>query len=85
MYPDVHFLGGKLITVGEVWVTTEDPQTARRLTFFSLSFLHKEGAQSLVVDLEVVSKPSQTFSKQIHNPEASGGPSMPRVSQQTQE
>jgi hypothetical protein len=48
-------LGGKLITVGEVQVTTEDPRTPRRLTFFSLSLLHKEGAQSLVVDLEVVS------------------------------
>jgi predicted metal-dependent hydrolase len=31
MYPDVHFLGGKLITVGEVRVTTEDPRMRRRL------------------------------------------------------
>jgi hypothetical protein len=85
MYPDVHFLGGKLITVGEVRVTTEDSRMPRRLTFFSLSLLHKEGAQSLMVDLEVVSKPSQTFPKQIHNPEASGRPSTPMVSQQTQE
>jgi hypothetical protein len=85
MYPDVHFLGGKLITVGEVWVTTEDPRTPWRLTFLSLSLLHKEGDQSLMVDLEVVSKSSQTFLKQIHNPEASGRPTTPRVSQQTQE
>jgi hypothetical protein len=77
-------LGGKLLTAGEVWVTTEDPRTPRRLTF-SLSLLHREGAQTLVVDLEVVSKLSQTFSKQIHNPKASGQPSTPRVSQQTQE
>jgi hypothetical protein len=47
--------------------------------------LNWEGAQLLVIDLEVVSKPSQTFPKQIHNPEASERPSMPRVSQQTQE
>jgi hypothetical protein len=38
-----------------------------------------------MVDIEVASKPSQTFPKQIHNPEASGRPSTPRVSQQTQE
>jgi hypothetical protein len=85
MYPDAHFLGGKIVTVGEVRVTTEDPQTSWRLTFFSLSLLHREGAQSLVADLEVVSKPSQTFPKQIHNPEASGRPSRPKVSQKTQE
>ena len=72
MYPDVHFLGRKLVTVGEVWVTTKDPQTPPRLTFFSLSLPHEVGAQSLVVGLEVTSKPSQTFPKQIHNPEASG-------------
>jgi hypothetical protein len=67
MYLDVHFLGGKLVTIGEVQVTTKDPRVLRNLTFFSLSFLHGEGLQSLVVDLEVVSKPSQTFPKQIHN------------------
>jgi hypothetical protein len=27
MYPDVHLLTSKLITVGEVRVTTEDPRT----------------------------------------------------------
>jgi hypothetical protein len=36
MYPDVHLLASKLIAVGEVRVTTEDPQTPPRLTFFSL-------------------------------------------------
>jgi hypothetical protein len=36
MYPDVHLLASKLITVGEVRVTTEDPRTPPRLTFFSL-------------------------------------------------
>jgi hypothetical protein len=40
MYPDVHFLGAKLVTIGEVRVTTEDPRTPRRLTFFFLSLLH---------------------------------------------
>jgi hypothetical protein len=68
----------KIVSVGEVRVTTKDPRTSWRLTFFSLSLLHLEGAQSLVVDLEVVSKPSQTFPKKIHNLEASGRPSTPR-------
>jgi hypothetical protein len=36
MYLDVHLLASKLITIGEVWVTTEDPRTPPRLTFFSL-------------------------------------------------
>jgi hypothetical protein len=36
MYPDVHLLASKLITVGEVRVTTEDPRAPPRLTFFSL-------------------------------------------------
>jgi hypothetical protein len=35
MYPDVHFLGGKIVNVGEVWVTTKDTQLPRRFTFFS--------------------------------------------------
>jgi hypothetical protein len=36
MYPDVHLLVSKLITIGEVQVTTKDPRTLRKLTFFSL-------------------------------------------------
>jgi hypothetical protein len=36
MYPDIHLLASKLITVEEVWVTTEDTQTPPRLTFFFL-------------------------------------------------
>jgi hypothetical protein len=34
MYLDVHLLVSKLITIGEVRVTMEDPQTPPRLTFF---------------------------------------------------
>jgi hypothetical protein len=34
MYPDIHLLASKLITVGEVRVTTEDPRTPPMLTFF---------------------------------------------------
>jgi hypothetical protein len=49
---------GKIITIGEVRVTTKDPWALRKITFFSLSLLHEEGAQSIVVDLEVVSKSS---------------------------
>jgi hypothetical protein len=70
MYPDVHFLWGKLVIVREVLVTTKDRQALQKLTFFSLNLLHEVGAQSLVVDLEVVFKPSQTFMKQIHIPKA---------------
>jgi hypothetical protein len=36
MYPDVHLHTSKLIIVGEVRVTTKDPRTLRKLTFFSL-------------------------------------------------
>jgi hypothetical protein len=83
-------LGGKLVTVGEVWVTTEDPQTPWRLTF-SLSLLHREGAQTLVVDFEVVSKLPQTFPKQIHNRKLPGNiarlgfPNKPKSNKQPNE
>ena len=61
MYPDVHFLGGKLVTVGGMGVTTKAHQTPRRLTLFSLRYHHEGDSQPLVVDLEAASKPSQTF------------------------
>jgi hypothetical protein len=35
MYPDVHLLVSKLITIGEVQVTMKDPRTLQKLTFFS--------------------------------------------------
>jgi hypothetical protein len=37
MYPHVHFLEGKLVTVGDV-------RLPRRLTFFSVSFFREVGA-----------------------------------------
>jgi hypothetical protein len=49
---DVHFLRGKVVTIGEVWVTTKDTRPPRRLNFFSLSLLYEVGAQSLLVNLE---------------------------------
>jgi hypothetical protein len=80
MYPDVHSLGRELVTIREVWIPTKGTQTPRRLTFFSLSLLHEVGAQSLVVDLRVVSKPSQTFHRANHKPKAYRRPWLPRVS-----
>jgi hypothetical protein len=74
MYLDVHSLGGELVTVGDVRIPTKGTQAPRRLTFFSLSLLHEVGAQSLVVDLWVVSKPSQTFHGANHKLNASGRP-----------
>jgi hypothetical protein len=75
MHPDVHSLGeGELVTVGEVWVPMKGTQTPRRLTFFSLSLLHEVVAQSLMVDLRVVSKPLQTFHEANHKPNVSGQP-----------
>ena len=85
MYPDVHSLGGELVTVGEVWDSTKDSQMPRRLTFFSESLLHEVGAQSLVVGLKVASKPSQTSTEQITtrmlpgDPSRLGFPTNPRV------
>jgi hypothetical protein len=43
MYPDVHFLEGKLVVVGEVRYH-EGHRTSRRHTFFSVSSFHEVGA-----------------------------------------
>jgi hypothetical protein len=67
MYPDAHFHGRKLVTLGVVSVTKMDTQPPRRLTFFSLSLLHGVGDQSLV-DPRVASKPSQTYHEENHKP-----------------
>jgi predicted ester cyclase len=48
-YPDVHYLARKLITVGEVVVTTYFFECQHMVTFFSLSHLHEIRAQSLWV------------------------------------
>ena len=61
MYPDVHFLGGKLVTVREVDVTTKAHQRHEGSLLFSLRYHHEGDSQPLVVDLEAASKPSQTF------------------------
>jgi hypothetical protein len=58
MYPDVHFLGGKLVTAGEVQ-NHKGFLMPPRLTFFSLSLHLKGQAQLLMVNLEATSKPSQ--------------------------
>ena len=55
MYADVHFLGGKLVTVREVDVTT------KAHPILPLRQHHEGVSQPLVVDLEAASKPSQTF------------------------
>ena len=59
MYADVHFLGGKLVTVREVDVTT------KAHPILPLRQHHGGVSQPLVVDLGVVSKPSQTFPRVI--------------------
>ena len=59
MYPDVHFLGGKLVTVREVDVTT------KAHPILPLRQHHEGVSQPLVVYLGVVSKPSQTFPRVI--------------------
>jgi hypothetical protein len=74
MYLDVHSLGG----VSHHWRgvnSHEGYQMPRKLTFFSLSLLDEVGAQLLVVDLRVVSKPSQTFTGQITSRKPPGDPS----------
>ena len=55
MYADVHFLGGKLVTVRGADVTT------KAHPILPLRQHHEGVSQPLVVDLGVVSKPSQTF------------------------
>src|SRR3954464_13867726 len=46
MYPDVYFLGGKLLTVRREWVKP------RRLTLFPLRYHHEGDSQPLSVDLK---------------------------------
>ena len=61
MYADVHFLGGKLVTVREVDVTTKAHQRHEGSPYSPFETTPQRLSQSLVVDLGVVSKPSQTF------------------------
>ena len=61
MYPDVHFLGGKLVTVREVDVTRRHTNATKAHPILPLRQHHEGVSQPLVVDLGVVSKPSQTF------------------------
>ena len=60
MYPDVHFLGGKLLTV---WrgVYHEGTRAMKAPLFSPWDITHEGDSQPLVVDLEAASKPSQTF------------------------
>ena len=61
MYVDVRFLGGKLVTVREVDVTTKAHQRHEGSPYSPLRQHHGGVSQPLVVDLGVVSKPSQTY------------------------
>ena len=62
MYADVHFLGGKLRHRLERWVLPRRHTNATKAhPILSLRQHHDGVSQPLVVDLGVVSKPSQTF------------------------
>ena len=61
MYADVHFLGGKLVTVREVDVTTKAHQRHEGSPYSPFETTPRRRFSPLVVDLGVVSKPSQTF------------------------
>ena len=65
MYADVHFLGGKLVTVREVDVTTKAHQRHEGSPDSPFETTPRGVSQPLVVDLGVVSKPSQTFLRVI--------------------
>jgi hypothetical protein len=82
MYPDVHFLGGKIVNVGEVWVTTKDTQLPRRFTFFSSSLLHEVGGQPLVVDLKGGLQTLTNFPKGKSQAKSLQATLAPRVSQE---
>ena len=62
MYADVHFLGGKLRRRLERWMLPRRHTNAMKVhSILSLRQHHEGISQPLVVDLGVVSKPSQTF------------------------
>ena len=62
MYADVHFLGGKLRHRLERWMLPRKHTNATKAhPILSLRQHHEGVSQPLVVDLGVVSKPSQTF------------------------
>ena len=52
MYPDVHFLGGKLLTVGGVDVTTKAHHTTKAHPIIPLRYHHEGDSQPLAVDLK---------------------------------
>src|SRR3954465_10421732 len=52
MYPDVHFLGGKLLTVCRGGRYHEGASTQRRRTLFPLRYHHEGDSQPLPVDLK---------------------------------
>ena len=54
-------LEGSYSPFGESGCYHEGTPTPRRLTLFPLKYHHEGDSQPLVVDLEVASKPSQTF------------------------
>ena len=53
MYPDVHFLGGKLLTIGRVDVATKAHHTMKAHPIIPLRYHHEGDYQPLAVDLKV--------------------------------
>src|SRR4051794_32092572 len=54
MYPDVHFLGGKLLTVWRGGCYHKGTPTPLRLTLFPLRYHHEGDSQPLPIDLKGV-------------------------------
>ena len=65
MQADVHSLGGELVTVRGMDVTTKAHQRHEGSPYSPFETTPRRRSQPLVVDLGVVSKPSQTFPRVI--------------------
>src|SRR3954469_12564225 len=52
MYPDVHFLGGKLLTVQREWVKPQRHTNATKAHSIPLRYHHEGDSQPLSVDLK---------------------------------
>jgi hypothetical protein len=68
-YLDVHLLISKLITIGDVRVTMKDPQTLRKLIFFSEP-LHEVRTPSYGYFSSTLEMASSKTTSQLHEGEA---------------